>query len=452
MLGLRHDRFRRLASDLVFRYPQWEKLRRWVKPRVSRFKAKTGPSEAPLDQSLITALNIELKKPGEGFGGLDAGCFEQMRELVPKIKAAGSGDDTAKEKDDEQQVVMFSNVRHLRIRMNEQIRLIKRLPDSDDSYIDCLTRLVRPSPEQPSLITHLSISNTVPEPFPHVLNLISRLPKLKSLVVDNVLAVAGYDRSTINSFTVNLPHLKSFTLRNSPDIGFSQHTGFSFLLRPAAPPAANKATERGLQKLCLRDARIDSDFLSQVLESNNHTLKHLELGSAELPSCLSREGLAHLVSNGAYSLDTGFFFPVALLQESRRMGNDAMAICRNLVTASLGGLLCISPALLDTLVELQRDNGGISRLETLSLVNAWPMRPLRPNNDPDAEAEAAAIEAHPSGVAPGDVLRAVVEQGLKIKQLEVKGMGKEWDVEKQVDAKELKEACEERDIVFVQRE
>ena len=60
MLGLRHDRFRRLASDLVFRYPQWEKLRRWVKPRVSRFKAKTGPSEAPLDQSLITALNIEL--------------------------------------------------------------------------------------------------------------------------------------------------------------------------------------------------------------------------------------------------------------------------------------------------------------------------------------------------------------------------------------------------------
>lgn len=437
---------------------QWEKLRRWVKPRVSRFKAKTGPAEIPLDQSLITTLNIELKKPGEGFGGLDGSCFEQMRELVPRVKVAGSGDDTTKEVDG-QQVVMFSEVRHLRIRMNEQIRLIKRLPDSDDSYIDCITRLVCPTPTQPSLLTHLSISNTVPEPFPHVLNLISRLPNLKSLVVDNVLAVPGYDRTTVNSFTVNLPHLTSFTLRNSPGIGFSQHTGFSFLLRPAAPPAAgttsttaDNAAPRGLQKLCLRDARIDSDFLSQVLESNNHTLKHLELGSAELPSCLSRDGLAHLVSNGTYSLDTGFFFPVALLQELRRMGNDALAICRNLVTASLGGLLCVSPALLDTLVELQRDNGGTSRLETLSLVNAWPMRPLRPNNDPDAEAEVAAIEANPSGIAPGDVLRAVVEQGLKIKRLEVKGMGKEWDVENQVDAKKLKEACEERDIVFIQRE
>lgn len=368
--------------------------------RANKFK-KTAAVKRP---DIIKTLDLTLERTSEGHGGYEG----DLRALASTL----------------------TSVKRLHVRMNEQVRLASSKPYAID-YVSLLSRFGCGG-QGPSQLEHLSIVNTTTEPFAHVLQLLEKLPNLHTLLIDNVSSVPAHNLAPLPS--ISLPNLSSFTLRNAVDIVVAVQTGFGFLTR----------TEK-LKKLSLRDARPDRDFLAHVLQQHQHRLVDLEIGTAAPAGTVDRNVLSKMHQAGTWSWDTGVYPPIEALKFSHRMGNEAAAACHSLSHLSVGGLFCVSPALLDVLQE-----DGRKPLTTLKLYNAWPMRPLRPTTDPLHTEEQEALAQNPSGIAPDDVLAALAN-GLELYRLELVGMGPEWDTTRQEKARAVQEECEQRGIAFVLR-
>lgn len=372
--------------------------------RVNKLKKGAKAVLGEQERQWIQALDLTMERTSAGYGGLEVDDLSEMAENLMTIRT-------------------------LHIRMNEQVRLVPVKPMHID-YIPLLARFAFDATLGHSSLQHLSIVNTTPEPFQHVLQLVSRLPKLKTLLVDNVSAAPAYNGVTAND--VDLPDLVSFKLQNSPEIVVSPRSGFNFLMR----------TDR-LVKPALTHCRVDRDFLLAVLGKQH--IVDLELGTPSPPGSLDRRTLMCLYDVGAWSWDTGIYPPIEALRNLSRLGNEGATVCRSLKHLTLGGAFCVSPALFDILQEAGREP-----LITLKLFNAWPLRPLRPSTDPLCKEEAEAITANPSGIAPDNLLGALT-RGFRVQRLELVGMGEEWDTVRESKAREVAAECERLGIGFVMR-
>lgn len=359
----------------------------------NRFK-KTPPV---LDAKLVETLDLTLDPPSENTGGLDSDDFAQMHIL--------------------------KNVQHLRVRVGEGVRLLARC--GTKTYYEHLGKLGRPwKPEdRPGGVTRLSIYSPTPQPLNQCFRLASQFPNLRHLVLDNVQGPTG----ALPILT--LPALQSFKLRNPVDLTFSQHSGFAFL-----------ADCTKLKSLVLQGCDFDPVFLRHVLTSRKSHLSTLELGKVLNVSSTNRWELNQAHEQGYRSLETGWHIPTYLLEDPVRIGDEAAHICRKLTTLALGGFLCISPKLLEVLSE-----PGRTPLHTLSLHDAGPQRPNRPDSDPSAKQEKDLLEANPSGISPDDLTHALGE-GFHVPRLELRGMGHEWQEELM---HEVKAECERAGISLV---
>lgn len=378
------------ALNLTMR-PQWKKFSLLLKS--NRFR-KTQPV---LEAKLVETLDLTLDPSSEDTGGLDSDDFTQMTCL--------------------------SSVKHLRVRISKGVRLPAVC--GTKPYSEHLGKLGRPfKAEDPSSgISRLSIYSPIPQPLNHCFRLTSQFPHLRHLVLDNIQGPMG------PSPILALPELQSFKLRNPVDLQFDESSGFPFL-----------ANCTKLKSLALQGCDFNKGFLRHVLTSQKNNLTSLELGTMPLQTCPDRFALQRAREQGARSLDTGWHFPMYLLDDPARIGDEAVFICRNLSTLALGGPLCISPKLLDILSESDR-----RPLHTLSLHDVGRLRPTRPDGDASSSREKELLESHPSGISPQDVLDAL-KRGFQVARLELRGMGHEWQED---PAQQVKVECDEMGISLV---
>lgn len=381
---------------------QWLKLKGLL--RSNKFKK----TPAVVDPAVITTLNIDLERTGEAYGGLGEAELIDMADTL-------------------------HHVQHLRVSCNEQVRLIGRPSKiSQDTYLKLLSRFGLQHADCPAALTRLSLTNVYPEPFANVLLMLVALPFLQHVSVDNVWPRVAGAGEELQQY-VKLADLQSFTVRNSSNISISAQEGFHFL----------NTSVKALTKLVLRDCHIETALVRSILQKHADTLEHLELCLAGLPSTPSRFYIEQYAEQGTWSYDTGGHMPLSLLQDTNRVGDDAARLCKRLTYLAAGGLNCISPALLDNLLA----NADI-KLHTLRLVNAWPLRPTRPQHDSASAQERQLTEDNPSGVSPAETLESI-EEGLKISRLELQNMGPEWNLTTEEDAKAVRTACEKVGIQFV---
>lgn len=276
-------------------------------------------------------------------------------------------------------------------------------------------------------LTHLAFINTTADDPACSAALATKCNELTHLLVDNVSACQNFEVPTHRQ----LPVLQSFRLRNAPSL-------------LSIEPFKHLLAQARLHTLQLRNVCFDPQMLFDLLAHAKDTLRHLEIGTSSPPSVIDRNMLLCEHRAGTLSLQTGFYFPLTVLQESRRVGNEAASLAPAVAELSLGGMLCVSPDLFEILLE--RDQP----LHTLRLFNAWPFRPSRPDDHPEAAQKKALLLQNPSGIAPEDVLEAF-EDGLLLQRLELLGMGEEWNLETSEAAKQVAEECRRRKIVFVCR-
>lgn len=370
---------------------QWRKFQLLLKG--NRFK-KTPPV---LESKLVETLDLTLYPASEAAGGFDADDFAQM--------------------------TILDSIAHLRVRICKGVRLLASC--GSKPYYQHLASLGKPSKtaDAPSSITRLSIHSPIPQPLDQCFQLTAQFPNLKHLVLDNVQGLMGIHP------ILALPHLTSFTLRNPVNLQFTDTHGFAFL-----------AGDCKLKSLALHGCEFDKVFLRHVLLSQKDSLETLVLGIMPLISCPNRWELRRAHEEGSRSLDTGWHVPIQYLDDPVRVGDEAARICRKLTSLALGGILCISPKLLDILNEPDR-----VPLHSLSLHDAGRLRPTRPDGDDQAKRETELLEAHPSGISPRDLLDAF-EAGFYVARMSIRGMGHEWQ---EGTAEDVKVACDVLGIALV---
>lgn len=318
----------------------------------------------------------------------------------------------------------LGELQHLRVRVGKDVSIPKMC--GTKFYAQHLASLGRPvgNPDEPSQITRLSIYSPMPQKTHDCLLLAAQFPQLQRFVLDNV-------KPPLRPFTPpSLPNLQYFTVRNATNVTFNLLNGFGFLVGC-----------KELWGLSLQGLDLDNDFLRQVLTTHKDHLTTLEIGMPVLETCFNRIDLAEAQQAGLRSLDTGWYIPMEMLEDSTRIGDEAAELCTYVTQLSLGGLMCVSPELLRILSDREP-------LNTLRLHDAGPQRPHRPSDDPDAAREQALIQTHPAGISPQDMLDAL-EDGFKVRTLDIRGMGHEWDFRSQELAVKVKERCVELGISLI---
>lgn len=345
----------------------------------------------------MRTLDLSLDPPTEDMGGLDSTDFEQMRTL--------------------------SRIKHLRVRVGKGVRLPKIC--GTRTYIEHLASLDH---DWEGGICQLSIYSQIPQPINHCLQLANQFTNLQLLALDNVLDI------TADLAAVSMPNLQSFKLRNPVNLKFDSLSGFSFLLDCSR-----------LKSLAILGCQFDSAFLRDVLVACKDQLVCLELGTTGREACLDRTTLAKARRAGEHSLETGWHIPLSLLDEPERIGDMAARVCTKLNSLSLGGLLCLSPELLNILRDESRP-----KLHVLSLHAAGPQRPTRPSDDSQAREEQAVLAKRPAGISPQELSDALIS-GLTVRRLELRGMGSEWDFRIHEPAQAVKDKCSELGIELIWR-
>lgn len=316
---------------------QWKKLSLLLKG--NRFK-KTPPI---LDVRLIETLDLSLDQSAEAIGGIDAEDLTQM--------------------------TMLGELQHLRVRVGKGVSFNKLCGGM--RYYEHLGNLGRSlaTAGASSHISRLSIYSPTPQSSSECLLLAVQFPQLQHLVLDNI-------KSPTEAFvTPSLPNLQSLSVRNAFNMTFDVLHGFGLLL-----------TCKALSSLSLQGCHFHKEFLLQVLTAQKESLTTLEIGTPVLEPCIDRLQLYIALETGQRSLETGWYLPIQMLEDPTRIGDEAAVICTNLTKLSLGGLLCVSSDLLQTLNEPDR-----AALSLLRLHDAGLQRPQRPSSDRDAGRETSAL-------------------------------------------------------------